>query len=476
MPFLQNRLNCTENSALAADSVSVAKNQTTNQEAEPTKYLWIRAPKAIVYNSNFSDGAKLLYLILLDYQGRNAYAFPSLERLADDTGKSVRRVQQLLKELEAGEAIEIVSQPGWVNLYKVGLPTAISTESDTTENISDSKFKLNSQITESLSTASNSFSKDDVTQAITPVQKITPLPMQKTSPELDSTKLDSKTVCKKSPVAQSRTRIVSNAQISNGESLTKIFSQKTGIVSTQTASSFTKPNLQPARTDEQNQISTLLQLAGVATVDVLRIAATNPKLENVQQWIDFAKNKANPGGYLAVVLSKSDAVPPTLQAENATVSGQRNSKKNWRDNKRSKNNQESGAVAYIQRHQNELVKWQSDQTTDNLGVAVVDTEKAYKTSESKNSGTSQQVLQITEPQLENCEEEISPADLVFERQIKAIVRQIDREACQYLRQIRFDGDRLLVSFVGNYQPKQSVASWLPLLKTQFTAIREILLL
>lgn len=408
-------------------------NQASSETelTDKTKFLWIRAPKTIVYNSNFSDGAKLLYLILLDYQGRNSYAFPSLETLAKDMGKSIRRVQQLIKELEDGAAIEVISQPGWVNLYRV---CQVESEADSSQIVT-------------IESEPNSDTNQADAKVSTPMQKVSPLPMQKTSSELDSAKLDSKIVCEKSRITPLQP-----------------FTHKGQV---QTLAGGQQPKPKPAieltLSPTQNEIATLLQNAGVASVDALRIASTNPAKPDVLRWIDLAQSKANPGGYLAVVLGKLQVAPPekkTSQQEQSIRS------KKWqkRDNDKVAK-REAGALAFMRRHANELEKWQQD-------VIATDVPTLASAPAVLNSTSHTELDTLSLGTITN-EENVIP---IVDPAIRALVRQIDKQACGYLRQAHIVDDCLLLSFVGNYRPSSSFASWLPAVKSKYPTVKEIVLL
>lgn len=445
-------------------------------KTETTKFLWIRAPKTLIYNQSFSDAAKLLYLILLDYQGRNPYAFPSLETLASNTGKSVRRVQQLLKELEAAAAIEIISQPGWVNLYRVCQPLTETNPSNTLDQADG--------------TISNETPNAD-TQLSAPLQDIAPLPMQKISSELDSSQLESKIVCEKSREVQKQS--VSGNQIQAGFSVSNSAKAK-------------QTNSQPQLTPDQHEIAELLRTAGVATTDAIRIAATNPVKTDVLQWVEFAKNKANPGGYLAVVLGKLQVAPPQLPTPEKVFSQQANSPHppNWRKRaNQPTSNQQAGAVAFMHRHATELEKWQQIEPTliasaaqsanaeilsaaDYVKLAetaLVVTEQATPAEsianfESETTGEAECAVEqtnLSEPaatkatDLERIEPYIDPV-------VRLLIRQLDRQACAYLRQAQVLGDILLISFVGNYRPTSNVTNWLPTIKSRYNLVNEVRLL
>lgn len=500
---IQNRVEQPCNNAQSNGNISVAKNQladnnsapATNDRAEPIKYLWIRAPKAIVYSQSFTDGAKLLYLILLDYQGRNSYAFPSLETLARDTGKSTRRVQQILKELEAGGAIEIISQPGWVNLYRVGLPVS-TIEPTSIIAAPDDAIVTTSPETELADTSITIDGTASSLLHLTPPKYIAPLPMKPISNELDAIELEN-TVCKTSRVSLTHESKLLSLNTSNQQPIATSNHTQSARQNTPTTPSRSYVKLQTRQsglTNEQVEIANLLHVAGVASVDAERIALTNPDKSNVQHWIEFAKNKANPGGYLAVVLGKVDATPPPSPSKpvNLTVSqdtpvtsqGQHQAGKTWRGNKRGNaNNQESGAIAYIRRHQNELEKWQDEQYQASANASEQATNQSnsyvklsgYTDEQFASIGLNEQAVEINQPPVSPSDETSEPhGTTIIDPQVRGLIRQLDKQSCQYLRQACIEGDKLVISFVGNYQPQQDVRTWLPLLKLSYESLNEVL--
>lgn len=471
-----------------ADNISVVKNQTAEKNAEnavtePSKYLWIRAPKDIVYSSAFSDGAKLLYLILVDYQGRNAYAFPSLETLATDSGKSVRRVQQILKELEEGGAVEIISQPGWVNLYRVCLPPHDATENreaavdsiantdSVTTNTSSTTDDVKAvqptciPLTESEYEVVELAESDLVAQSSTRLQNISPLPMQNSSTELDPVKLEN-IVCEKSR-RYNRTRNLASKG-SQQNKLKTFFSEPNSPEPQIAKPAATYPS---ELSETQLVIAEMLCKVGVASTDAKRIALTNPTKEAVAQWIEFAKSKNNPGGYLAVVLGKKGEIPPPLLNIATEQSSRKSARKKWQPNKQTlSSSQEAGAIAFMRRHQNELADWQKTSTATNEPAGQLSTN-----TEKKVELTQKQVDEVELTAGENIAENVV-TEFEINPQMRSLIRQLDKQAAQYLKQARIEENKLIISFVGNYCPNKGVSSWLPALQMQYKTISEIVLL
>src|SRR5713101_1597331 len=65
-------------------------------------------PNFILRASNLSVGAKVVYAMFLSYAWHNDSCFPGQERLAEDMGMSVSRVNAFIKELESSRLIEII--------------------------------------------------------------------------------------------------------------------------------------------------------------------------------------------------------------------------------------------------------------------------------------------------------------------------------------------------------------------------------
>ena len=77
-------------------------------------------PNFILKDANLSVGAKVTYAMFLSYAWHNDSCFPGQERLAEDMGMSVSRVNEFIKALEAAGFIEIVRRgQGKTNLYKI---------------------------------------------------------------------------------------------------------------------------------------------------------------------------------------------------------------------------------------------------------------------------------------------------------------------------------------------------------------------
>ena len=79
-----------------------------------------QVPNFILRDPEISLGAKVAYSMFLHFAWNNESCFPGQERLAGHMGMSVSRVNEFIKELEAGGLIEITRRgQGKTNLYKV---------------------------------------------------------------------------------------------------------------------------------------------------------------------------------------------------------------------------------------------------------------------------------------------------------------------------------------------------------------------
>ena len=81
-----------------------------------------QVPNAILKAKEISQGAKLVYVMLLSYAWHNNSCFPGQDRLADDIGVSRRSVNSHIKELEAKRFVKVTRKGlGKPNLYELFL-------------------------------------------------------------------------------------------------------------------------------------------------------------------------------------------------------------------------------------------------------------------------------------------------------------------------------------------------------------------
>src|SRR6266403_3063888 len=79
-----------------------------------------QVPNFILRDGSLGLGAKVAYSMFLHFAWNNDSCFPGQDRLAHHMGMSVSRVNEFIKELEAGGLIEIKRRgQGKTNLYRV---------------------------------------------------------------------------------------------------------------------------------------------------------------------------------------------------------------------------------------------------------------------------------------------------------------------------------------------------------------------
>src|ERR1700730_15271819 len=72
-----------------------------------TRHGFTQVPNFILTKKDISVGAKLAYAMLLKYAWGDDACFPGQVKLAEDMGATDRSVRTYLKELEAGELLQI---------------------------------------------------------------------------------------------------------------------------------------------------------------------------------------------------------------------------------------------------------------------------------------------------------------------------------------------------------------------------------
>jgi len=79
-----------------------------------------QVPNFILKSPALSVGEKVVYAMFLSYAWHNEFCFPGQERLAEDLGMSVSRVNEFIKGLEKAGYIEIQRRgQGKTNFYKI---------------------------------------------------------------------------------------------------------------------------------------------------------------------------------------------------------------------------------------------------------------------------------------------------------------------------------------------------------------------
>jgi hypothetical protein len=77
-----------------------------------------QVPNVILNNPDLSSNAKIIYSKLLSYAWNNNHVFPGQERLAQDTGISLRTVVTTIKELSKTGYLEVTRRGlGKTNVY-----------------------------------------------------------------------------------------------------------------------------------------------------------------------------------------------------------------------------------------------------------------------------------------------------------------------------------------------------------------------
>ena len=69
--------------------------------SEPLLLDGVLTPDAILKDPTLSAGARLLWVLLAEYQGKVPECYPSQEMLAVPLGVKVRQLQSFIKELES---------------------------------------------------------------------------------------------------------------------------------------------------------------------------------------------------------------------------------------------------------------------------------------------------------------------------------------------------------------------------------------
>lgn len=71
---------------------------------------WAAVPNWVVRDPEIDPLVKLLYLVLSSRAGRKGVCWPSQERLAQETGRSVRTVQRYLDQMRESGLLEVVTE------------------------------------------------------------------------------------------------------------------------------------------------------------------------------------------------------------------------------------------------------------------------------------------------------------------------------------------------------------------------------
>jgi hypothetical protein len=83
---------------------------------------FVQLPRAILYYPKLTDGARLLYAVLLDYAWNNNYCFPGQKALSDKTAWNERTVRRHMKTLLSTGLVTIKRRgQGRTNIYELDL-------------------------------------------------------------------------------------------------------------------------------------------------------------------------------------------------------------------------------------------------------------------------------------------------------------------------------------------------------------------
>ena len=442
-------------------------------KADPTSGLWIKASKAVIYaGKRISNAAKVLFIIIRDYQGDNAFAFPSEATLAADMDCSVRQIRDYLDELETAGAIQIIERPGRVHHYRTCF-LEMKTESVGSGN----------QTADSDQTSGGSTTPSQ--QQVRPFNQGAPrncsstLPRNCSSSELDSSELESKTVCEDAPLNSNELRLLNSKagqytkSTSNPNRTLVTGSGNTHIV---TGNSYVKlepqanpdediqRRFQPAEvTPAQAEIAAMLKGEGVASIDAERIALTNPKKADVTRWIETARSKHNPGGYLKVVLDKQDARPPASPTHAIKAAhGKGGSKR--RNSASDSEGSQAGPIDFSKFEPGGKYAYMVHQPTNNTDDSNPTSDLVLENSNRQDDTTGENYVATG----------AQPRSRVTDPKLRSIIRQLDKKACQDLRQAYIEGDVAIIEIYRGYQPPYNAAElWLPMIKCFYEEVTEV---
>ncbi len=501
-----------------ADNVDYAPNRP--HKADPNSGLWVRAAKAVVYaGKQISDAAKVLFVIVRDYQGDNQYAWVSIETLAHDTEKTTRRVQQLVKELEAAGAIQVVERPGLVNHYRtcflelkpeqtqssaaninkpkaqasrahllsissgrVSYPEGQASQANAVASIKIKQVPGSSQIekpaapqplpqTQSVQKVGGSYqqlsfgwnaattsvpAKTETTKGkakTAPLKKVSPLPLKEISPKLEPAKLEI-LVCKNAPAPDSKLRQSQGSRVRSSQSNPKAenllpwkSASRHGMTEVET---FQSP---PGLTTAQTEICELLCAEGLAFQEAQKLAALSHNVaSHVLPWIEYARTRHNPAGYLRTVLLMADSRPPTTEVKPTSGSG------------KAKNQSSLKAQS-----QNGPIDFSKYEPGGKYGYLT-------EPPQSFEAGETAIASPASRPELEAAQDYVytQPVPVVpqtIDPQVKMLIRQLDRTAYDNLRRAYVEDKTLCVGLYNvGHTPKTD--KWLPFFShLGITAIR-----
>ena len=80
---------------------------------------WAQVPYSVIRHPELSPLAKLTWIALQSYAGRDGTCFPSHAKLATDTGISKRKIILCIQELEEAVILEVKRRPHRPNIYRL---------------------------------------------------------------------------------------------------------------------------------------------------------------------------------------------------------------------------------------------------------------------------------------------------------------------------------------------------------------------
>jgi len=512
------------------DSQSQASQQPSGSgdkksKADPNTGLWIRAAKAVVYaGKRISDAACRLFIIIRDYQGNNSHAWVGVERLAADMDRTPRRVQQLIKELEAVGAIEVVERPGTTNHYRTcflelkssqeegqahlsvqvvnadrkTVPTVVAALTKPTPVSQTSQaISLQQKVPFPIETTAitcglkqtyrkvrrvtqapdNDFQQlslnweDDLSPTaisetqvveISEVKYVSPLPPKKNSPKLESRELESK-VCEK-------TRITHKQMSGKVQRVVKTRPGEQGALFTR----LSKRGMLNLVNDSNRNLRLQNRVEVQPTAEQAEIAALLCA-EGVAE-IDAASiavgnpNKGDVLGWIELAQGKRNPggyLKVMLLDKSGVKPPAILPKGNNRTGAGTANyfsrqpNHETPAMAYIRRHQ-----YDEQQETLELAPCAL--------TEIVNANY---YVKLAEGKQKVSEEEWQNQNPAIEPKLEGLIQQLDLKASQNLRQARIEGNIVLIEFKrGYYLPFYALDGWLSTIKRLHSEVNEIRLI
>ena len=103
--------------------ILIPEKEKEKEEIKPIKKeWWVRIPHGSAFRSatkGLEPSEKWVLVVLMSYRGKEGLICPSLRTLADDTGFSLRWIEEIIKELKKKKYIGIVKEKGKFNTYQI---------------------------------------------------------------------------------------------------------------------------------------------------------------------------------------------------------------------------------------------------------------------------------------------------------------------------------------------------------------------